>query len=124
MTVAQTKAAEISQRLRNSDSVFAQQEAGEVGDLLTISIILSIIYNAIQLYQFCGFQPVGACDSLNSQGVFMRFQMRRLINKECRGKPHEQRKNLRAQMERELLRTAAGMTLPEVEQLYEESKAS
>lgn len=124
MSIATLKAQEITERLKQSPSVFAAQEQQAVGDLLTISILVSLIYNAIRLYQACGFQPIGACNSLNGQGVFMRFQMRRLIKKECRGKPHEERRNLREQMERELLHSCSKVTPSEVEQLYEEAEAS
>ncbi len=123
MSLANQYAIEISGDLKKSHQVFVMQDAIEF-DPFTISIIMSIIYNAFRLYQACGYQPVGIRSSLNNQSWLMQFQMRRLMRSECRGKPHATRRLLRDELEKKLLEKCAVISQSEVEQLCEEAQAS
>ena len=123
MTLAELKAVEISARLKTSK---LEGVAGEAitFDPLTISILISIIYNAIRLYQACGFNPASAATSLNKQSWLIQLQMRRLVTKECRGQPHESRRQLRAELERELTASCRTLTSLEASALYTEASAA
>jgi len=55
---------------------------GILGIIITIAVVLGIIVNSIQLWQFCHKTPAQALDRIKNLGILGRFRMRQVIYKE------------------------------------------
>lgn len=121
MQFAEAKAREIAGLMHDADTTPGDVKVVAF-DPMTILMILSVLINAIRMFQACGKTPTIAQKTIVNDSSITRLQLRKLVRKEASELPWADRSEFRKHCERAIRKMGETIKVEDIEKLFEDAK--